>query len=367
MATQNSVNSSLNGTTGSNLFVGSTNATLVNPALGTPASGALSNCTALPLTTGVTGTLGVANGGTGTNTTFTQASIVLAGASGVYTQDATNLKWDVTNSRLIIGNQSTGAGASFTNYFAKNATTAGVNNLLGMFFNANNTIGQGAGIGFGVTTTNTNVGAKIVHISSSTESQGDLAFFTKPNTTVGDTSTEKMRIKDTGNVLIGTTTNGTGRLQVSGTINPSAGIVGVTDASDVSSPIVGEFTAGFISLGAPTALTNGTIINLTSFSVPAGDWDVYGQVGFLPAASTIMTNISAGISRTSATFANADSTTGSSTQLSLTFTTGASQIISCGTCRMNVNTPTTIYLVVRSNFTVSTNSAYGSVFLRRRR
>lgn len=38
---------------------------LVTPALGTPASGLLSSCTGLPLTTGITGTLGAANGGTG--------------------------------------------------------------------------------------------------------------------------------------------------------------------------------------------------------------------------------------------------------------------------------------------------------------
>lgn len=55
MTTNNAVNTNLAGQTGSGQFVGDTSPTLVTPNIGTPSAGTLTNCTGLPVATGISG------------------------------------------------------------------------------------------------------------------------------------------------------------------------------------------------------------------------------------------------------------------------------------------------------------------------
>ncbi len=102
-----------------------TSPTLTTPALGTPASGTLTSCTGLPLTTGVTGTLGIGNGGTGQTTANAALNALLPSQTGnggkLLSTDGTDTSWASAASSTLnqyntdIGNSSNTRTATNTN------------------------------------------------------------------------------------------------------------------------------------------------------------------------------------------------------------------------------------------------------------
>ena len=129
---------------------------------------------------------------------------------------------------------------------------------------------------------------------------------------------------------------------------------------------IGEFIDSQLPLASAVALTTSVTANITSISLTAGDWDVSAIANFLPAGSTNITQLIGGISTTSATIDPSDNFF-RHTQLNFpSFVPGASASgVPTPVVRISVATTTTIYLVARGLFTVSTLSGYGRISARR--
>jgi hypothetical protein len=175
---------------------------------------------------------------------------------------------------------------------------------------------------------------------------------------------------------IGVTTAGTGKFTAitmnaaSNTITPgtTGGIVGTTLADNAQAGSIGEvIQSAVIAISAIALTVSGTAYNVTSISLTAGDWDVFGTVGYAPAATTTITALSQSSNATTgaqAAFPNTSTDYTDATALA----PGAVNIIkNIPTRQFNVSVGTTVYLVATATFGTSTITAGGQITARRRR
>ena len=141
--------------------------------------------------------------------------------------------------------------------------------------------------------------------------------------------------------------------------------MGVTDGSEAGSGQIGEFLLHQILAADAIPLTSEQILTVATIDLPAGDWDVRGQVDYAADPSTIITYVKQGVSRFDAQFDAQD--TYSNIYVRSSVETGVDIGISLRPTRLNIATPTTVYLVCMALFVLSTMSAYGYIGARRAR
>ena len=164
---------------------GSTNATiagltLTTPNIGTPSAGTLTSCTGLPLTSGVTGTLPVANGGTNI-TSYTAGDIVYATGTTALSKLAKGTAAQVLtmNSGATApewATASSGGGATATHAYTNQSSTS---------YRGTASAGTGIDVGVAIATEASGAGEREIYIRKiDANNEGVFTVIHKNGTTV---------------------------------------------------------------------------------------------------------------------------------------------------------------------------------------
>ena len=127
---------------------------------------------------------------------------------------------------------------------------------------------------------------------------------------------------------------------------------------------LGEYVTATVATGASISLATATAKTITSISLTAGDWDVTGVVDYTFDATTSVTDLAQGISTTTDTLGAQDTYSSVVTPASVPTAANDAALVT-PLVRISIASTTTVYLIAKGTFTVSTLKGYGTIRARR--
>lgn len=307
--------------------------------------------------TGLSSPLPVASGGTGATTLvgLIAPSYIAAQAADTVLANATSSSASPTAFAMPSCSSSSSAlqytsGTGFTCY-TSTATTTGT---LAQF--AATTSSQLAGVlsdetGSGAAVFGTNPAISGATITGSSYAGSVAATTLAASSTVSGTGFSTYLASPP---CIGCTTANSGAFT---TLSTSSGLTGITSGTNGSAGTVGQCVTSSVASGSGVSLTSGTPANVTSISLTAGDWLVFGAVDFNIGGTTTITYIAGSANTTSAAL--------NSGNFFLVSAPGGSSATVAGaaipTIRLNLSSTTTVFLTTTSLFSSSTLAAFGNI------
>ncbi len=247
-----------------------------------------------------------------------------------------------------------GGGVSFVGFRSggagTNVNTIVLKNTGSFLWSADGNINLGGGTGAGFYSGSVNT----IDQRNGTSAQ----TFNLYNTFTDASNYERLGATWSGNVL-------TLAAQAAGTgTQRRIDIVGTPTNDSAPAGVVGELLSATVATGSSVSLTTATTANITSVSLTAGDWDCSGTVDYTFGATTNYTGLQQGISTTSATLGAQDTFTSQVTAGNVP-TAAIDMALPTGTVRVSLAGTTTVFLVAKGTFTVSTLKGYGTIRCRR--
>lgn len=142
---------------------------------------------------------------------------------------------------------------------------------------------------------------------------------------------------------------------------------GEAAAGNAAAGDIGEVIQAEVLTGAAVALVTATPKTVTSIALTAGDWDVYGSVAFLPAATTSITNLFQSLSLVTNAVDVTPSRISADVFAAIVPAADVRKTLSTMATRFSLAAPATIFLVAQATFTVAALSGYGRIWARRAR